>query len=243
MTVSRVAPVQPLIEPGEPPVAPHAAASARIAAYLREAVLEGEFLPGDFIRQEDIARRLGASRLPVREALRILEAEGLTEHHANKGARVPLLSRHEVDVIYQLRERLEPLVLRESISGLTGDDLAEAHRILDRIEAGVEIADFMRLDRAFHFLTYRACAIEQLSNTVVRLWNTTQHHRRMFMQQSGSDRQWVVNSEHRLLLDALEDHDSYRAEQMLAAHIGRTRTALAASDHHPDIAGKRATAR
>ena len=74
------------------------AASARVAAYLRDLILRDELEPGDRIRQEEIAERLGASRLPVREALRMLEAEGLTEHEPNKGARVPRLSMHEVDV-------------------------------------------------------------------------------------------------------------------------------------------------
>jgi DNA-binding GntR family transcriptional regulator len=205
------------------------AASMRVAAFLRQAILDGEFQPGDFIRQEAIARRLGASRVPVREALRILEVEGLTEHHVNKGARVPLMTMHEVDVVYQLRERLEPLVLSESMPGLSPADIAQAEQILHRIEAGTDIDEFMRLDREFHFVTYHACRIEQLSNTVVRLWNSTQYYRRLFMKQTGSTRQWVVNAEHRLLLDAIQGGDSVRAEQMLAAHIRRTRTALAES--------------
>ena len=95
---------------------PPSAASARIAGELRAEILRGDLLPGDRIRQEEVAERFGASRLPVREALRILEAEGLTEHEAHKGARVPRLSQHEVQVIYQMRERLEPLALIESIA-------------------------------------------------------------------------------------------------------------------------------
>jgi DNA-binding GntR family transcriptional regulator len=94
------------------------AVSQRVAGYLREAILSGEIVPGERIRQEDVAARFGTSRLPVREALRILEAEGLTEHHMHKGARVPKLDRHEVDVIYQMRERLEPLALAESLPHL-----------------------------------------------------------------------------------------------------------------------------
>ena len=73
--------------------APHeGGASARVAAHLRNLILRGELGPGDRIRQEEVAARFGASRLPVREALRMLEAEGLTEHEPNKGARVPRLS-------------------------------------------------------------------------------------------------------------------------------------------------------
>ena len=69
------------------------AASSRVAHYLRHAILSGEIGPGEWIRQEEVAERLGSSRLPVREALRILEAEGLTEHERHKGAR-PLKRVH-----------------------------------------------------------------------------------------------------------------------------------------------------
>ena len=106
------------------------AASERIAAFLRNAILFGDILPGQRIRQEEVAARLGTSRLPVREALRMLEAEGLTEHEANKGSRVPLLDRHEVDVVYQMRERLEPLALTESLPHLTADQ--ELERLFNR---------------------------------------------------------------------------------------------------------------
>ncbi|MDQ1663222.1 MAG: hypothetical protein QOJ68_3202, partial [Blastococcus sp.] len=65
---------------------PDAGAAARVAGYLREAILSGQIAPGEWIRQEEVAERLGASRLPVREALRILEAEGLAEHERHRGA-------------------------------------------------------------------------------------------------------------------------------------------------------------
>ena len=99
------------------------AASERIAAYLRDAILFGDIQPGQWIRQEEVAARLGASRLPVREALRTLEAEGLTEHAANKGSRVPLLDMQEVDIVYRMRERLEPLALTESLPHLTPEQI------------------------------------------------------------------------------------------------------------------------
>jgi len=88
--------------------------SERIAAYLREAILSGEIPPGSRIRQEEIAERLGTSRLPLREALRMLEVEGLTQLEVNRSARVPALDPDELDVIYQMRERIETLALRLS---------------------------------------------------------------------------------------------------------------------------------
>ena len=209
-----------------------AAASQRVADYLREAILRGDIRPGEHVRQEDVAQRLGASRLPVREALRMLEAEGLVEHEANKGARVPRLDMHEVDVIYQMRERLEPLALAESIPRVTEPDVQRLRNIQEQIEADGDVGRFLELDREFHLLTYTGCQIEQLTSMVTRLWNSTQHYRRAFVSLSGPGRMWVINAEHRLLLDAIERRDTTDAERYLSGHIRRTRVEL---NKHPDV--------
>lgn len=210
------------------------AASARVADHLREAILRGELRPGDRIRQEEVAERLGASRLPVREALRMLEAEGLTEHEAHKGARVPRLSQHEVEVIYQMRERLEPLAIIESLERLSDDDHARIEEVQRRIEENGDVDRFLELDREFHLLTYSGCAIEPLMSMVRRLWNSTQHYRRAFVSLSGPGRMWVVNAEHRLILDAVERRDPVDAERHVSGHIRRTRIELG---HHPEVFG------
>jgi DNA-binding GntR family transcriptional regulator len=168
----------------------------------------------------------------VREALRILEAEGLTEHEPRRGARVPQLSMHEVDVIYRMREQLEQLAIGESIPNLTTADLRRLEEVQERIELNQDMATFLELDREFHLLSYTGCGIEQLTSSVVRLWNSTAHYRRMFVQLSGPGRQWVINAEHRLLLDAIIRRDVPDAERFLAGHIRRTRIEL---DRHPEI--------
>jgi DNA-binding GntR family transcriptional regulator len=210
-------------------------ASQRVADYLRTAILGGDIAPGQRVRQAMVAERFGASRLPVREALRMLETEGLIENEANKGARVPLLDRHEVDVIYQMRERLEPLALSQSIPHLTAGDLHNLGQIQDRIEAGSDVRDFLELDRELHLLTYSGCHVDQLTSMVTRLWNSTQHYRRAFVSSSGPGRMWVINSEHRLLLDAIERRDTTDAERYLGGHIRRTRVELA---KHPEVFGE-----
>jgi DNA-binding GntR family transcriptional regulator len=204
----------------------------RIANHLRTAILRGTIGPGERVRQEDIAQQLGASRLPVREALQMLAAEGLVEHEPNKGARVPWLSMHEVDVMYRMREQLEPLALAESLPSLTPGDFLRLDEIQDEIETGVDVDRFLELDREFHLRTYSACGIEQLTTTVTRLWNSTQYYRRAFMQLTGPGRRWVVNAEHRLLLDAIERRDETDAGRFLAGHIRRTRIELR---RHPDL--------
>lgn len=211
---------------------PEAAASARVAAYLRDAILGGELRPGDRIRQEDVAARFGASRLPVREALRMLEAEGLTQHEANKGARVPRLTQHEVEVIYRMREKLEPLALTESLPTLADVDHARLEDVQRRIEENDDLDRFLELDREFHLLTYSGCAIDPLNSMVTRLWNSTQHYRRAYVALGGQSRMWVVNAEHRLILDAVVRRDAADAERFLEGHIRRTRIELG---RHPEV--------
>jgi DNA-binding GntR family transcriptional regulator len=203
-----------------------------VAAYLRRAILDGEIPPGHRIRQHEIAERLGASRLPVREALRMLTAEGLTEQEPNKGARVPRLGAHELDVVYRMRERLEPLALAESVPRLDDAAIAELAALQDAIERCADVTEFLRLDREFHLLTYSRCDIEPLAGMVVRLWNSTQHYRRMFMLLIGETRRWVVNAEHQLMLDAVRRGDVVDAGRVLEGHIRRTRVELS---HHPEI--------
>jgi DNA-binding GntR family transcriptional regulator len=213
------------------------AASARVADYLRTAILNGEIVPGEWIRQEEVAERLGSSRLPVREALRILEAEGLTEHERHRGARVPSLSMHEVDVVYRMREQLEQLAIAESIPNLSAADVRSLEAVQERIEAlpqgeDAAVADFLQLDREFHLGSYTGCRIDQLTSSVTRLWNSTAHYRRTFVTLTGPGRRWVINAEHRLLLDAVARKDVVDAERFVAGHIRRTRIELG---RHPEI--------
>jgi DNA-binding GntR family transcriptional regulator len=214
----------------EPVVDP--VSSQRIAAALREAILGGEFAPGERLLQDVIADRFGASRIPVREAFRILETEGLMEVSPNKGARVPSLDLYEVHTYYRMRERLEPLTLTESLPHLTDAQIDAMERIQEEIEANDDVGRFLVLDRDFHMTSYAACPSEQLLSATVRLWNSTQHYRRAFMLLAGNDRAAIVNAEHRLLLDAIRRRDAEDAERFLEGHIRRTRVALQA---HPEL--------
>ena len=103
----------------------HGAAGTRVADALRSAILEGDYVPGERIRQEVLAKRYGASRVPVREALRMLEAEGLVTLVANTGAWVARISLAECEEMYQIRERIEPLPLRFYMPLLGADEVAE----------------------------------------------------------------------------------------------------------------------
>jgi DNA-binding GntR family transcriptional regulator len=145
---------------------------------------------------------------------------------------VPLLDAHEVDVVYRMRESLEPLALTESLPHLTEEQIAHLESVQERIEADGDLAQFLVLDREFHLSSYAGCPSDRLVSTISGLWNATQHYRRAFMLVSGMDRRWIVNSEHRLLLDAIRRRDAVDGERYLSGHIRRTRIELA---QHPEV--------
>lgn len=214
----------------------NAGASRRVASYLRNAILEGEIGVGQRIRQETLATRLGASRLPVREALRTLEGEGLVILEPNKGARVPYLDAEELRVLYRARAAIEPVVIEDSIPRLTDEQVERADQILTQIENGVGTVDFLLLDREFHLLTYAGCRSQHLSSIVERLWNSTQHYRRAFITRTGDAWRDATIAEHRLLFRAVQDKSIEVASAIVATHITRTRIDL---DRHPEIFAQR----
>jgi DNA-binding GntR family transcriptional regulator len=214
----------------EPPT--HGAAGARIASQLRDAILRGQHAPGTRIRQEDVAAQFGASRVPVREALRILEADGLVTLVANTGAWVARLSLSECDEMYRIREQIEPLLLHYSIPALSEEQIEHLALLATQMADGPDVERFLELDREFHLGCYAGAQTLLLGDTVRRLWNTTQHYRRAYTLLLNHDSNRIVHDEHHMLVSAIENRDIDDAERILLGHIRRTRLELA---RHPEI--------
>lgn len=219
-----------------------AVASHRIAGALREEILGGRYLPGERIRQEELAARSGASRIPVREALAMLAAEGLVTVVANSGARVTRMTAAECTETYLVRERLEPLLLRMSLPLLDDGVLDRMGGLAAEMEAAAggagdpDVAAFLRADREFHLASYSAAGQGETWRIIARMWNTTQHYRREFtrLAAAGGGGLGVTHMEHRLLLDCLRRRDPDDAERVLVTHIRRTRLELL---RHPEVFG------
>jgi DNA-binding GntR family transcriptional regulator len=215
-------------------------ASHRIAGELRAAILDGRYPPGTRIRQEDLAAQAGASRIPVREALRELAAEGLVTLVANAGAWVTRLTMEQCAEAYLVRERLEPLLLRLSLPGLDGDVIARLGELAGEMEQAPDVAAFLRADREFHLAGYAGAPRGEAWGIISRLWNATQHYRREFTRLAAGRAGGpgpglsVTHLEHRLLLDAIARRDAGDAERALVTHIRRTRLELA---RHPEVFG------
>ncbi len=208
-------------------------ASRRIADSLRAAILGGSYLPGARIRQEDVAARSGASRIPVREALRMLDSEGLVTLVANSGAWVTKLTLSECVETYLIRERLEPLLLRTSMPNLDAAAVGRLGQLADEMEAGTGIGSFLLADREFHLSSYAGAESSEMWQIIHRMWNTTQHYRREFTRLAAHAAGLsVTHLEHRLLLDCIRRQDPDDAERVLVTHIRRTRLEL---EKHPEL--------
>lgn len=209
---------------------PSAIGGQRVADELRRLILEGEFTPGQRLGQEMLAERFSASRMPVREALRHLEAEGLVSIVAHSGAWVSKLDAFEFDQTYKIREVIEPLAIRESIPNLTDAQIARLTDLVAQIDATTsperDVEGFLRLDREFHLLTYAGVLHQPLTDLVVRLWNTTQHYRRLLVNRQSGEDIVATNLDHALILDGIRRRDPETAATMIRLHIRRTRDTL-----------------
>ncbi|MFZ4108809.1 MAG: GntR family transcriptional regulator, partial [Candidatus Planktophila sp.] len=152
-----------------------ATVATHVADQIRTMILDHRFKPNETLLQDKIAQELGTSRIPVREALRQLENEGLVVIRSHSSARVARMDFAECVEIYKIRQRIEPLALRESIS-----NLSEAH--LDHvIELANSLAEpesmgalWLERDRMFHLGTYAGITSPRLLNLITNYWNSTQ---------------------------------------------------------------------
>lgn len=215
---------------------PPTVASQRVADILAERILSGDLAPGVRIKQDELAEELRTSRIPVRDALRMLEARGLVIMRANAGARVTELTTRDLVISYEIRERIEPLLLAESIPHLLDEDFAELRRIMARNEACTDPDEAMALGREFHWVSYRRHQTPLLAQMVERVWDTTQSYRRAYLKMAMGRHDPTHGVEHRLMYDAMLRRDIETAQAALVMHLRRTRVGLTRSAQQSDAA-------
>lgn len=202
------------------------ATSRAIADELKEKILSGDYKPGTRLVQDELANKFKASRSPIREALRMLEADGLVEIKPHTGAWISELDLAEFEEMYQIRERIEPLMLRLSIPNLTTKLIKELEETLEKLSNAKTVEQFLKLDREFHLLTYEGAITTFLGEIVQRMWNTTQPYRRLYSKILEQENFNSAHLEHTLLMKAIKRTDLDDAERILYGHIRRTRLEL-----------------
>jgi DNA-binding GntR family transcriptional regulator len=197
------------------------------AEAVREKILSGRYAEGAPLRQDAIAVELGVSRIPVREALRQLEAEGLVAFQPHCGAVVSSLSLEEIEELFELRALVEGDLIRRAVPRLTPDDLRRAGEILDAYEAAFSAgatAEWGTLNWRFHS-TLLSAARRPLSMGVA-LTLHTQSERYTRLQLVLTRGEVRASGEHREILAAAIARDAERTARLLATHIIRAGQSL-----------------
>jgi DNA-binding GntR family transcriptional regulator len=205
---------------------------------LREAIMSGELPAGAGMSQVSLARQFGISRSPVREALRLLEREGLVEVRVNQRPRVAVISVDEVEGLYALRIVLEPLALAVSVPRFGPADRAVIERTLAEMDglAGVDLPRWEASHRAFHHALV-AHAGAPVVGRIDELFDHSDRYRRMH--QARTPQPWAMGRrDHHAIARAACDGDAARASALLAHHLARTALfvlALIDADHEPEL--------
>ena len=200
------------------PIATKSVLPVRAADEIRGAILSGALLPGARIKQEELAARLGVSREPVRQALLMLQREGLVFTEPGRTATVATLDRRFIADVYELREVIEGLVAA-TMAKLCAPDLTHLEEIVARGREAVRLRSFRRLielDIAFHSALYEAANNRVLIDVMRDQWN---HIRRVMAMVLGEtsyrDRVW---DEHAAILEAIRSGNPRRARAVAAHH-------------------------
>jgi DNA-binding GntR family transcriptional regulator len=188
---------------------------------LREAIILGELTPGTPLRLEDLARSLGMSISPIREAVRQLEALGLAEHVPHHGAKVMGLDVEELRELFSIRLAVETMAVRRAAEQFEPADEATARAHLAAYDEARHRADTraaMREHTAFHFTLYEAARSGWLLRLIRPCWDSCERYRPVLLAERGAfqDRHEELDVE---LLAACTAHDLDRAGSALRAHL------------------------
>ncbi|KQW72420.1 GntR family transcriptional regulator [Ensifer sp. Root127] len=197
---------------------------------LREAILAGKYQEGQQLRQDELAEQFGTSRIPVREALRQLESEGLIELQANKGAVVRGLSIDDVLEMLDIRIALECRALKLAIPNMAVEDFELAEEILKAYDAAPDPATWGEMNWRFHWSIYSPCNRPRLLSMIESNYG---HVNRFTRQQvSLSTGKARPQQDHADLLRLCKEGEVAEALALLEKHIDGTQRSLRAATRH-----------
>jgi DNA-binding GntR family transcriptional regulator len=192
-------------------------ATEYVESTLKEAILTGALPGGTPLRQEDLAAEFGLSRMPIREALRQLEAQALVDFYPHRGAVVTEISASEGADNYAIRGALEPAALRLSVPHLTAADMKRAREILEDMDAEDGQSRLGELNRRFHMTLYSRAGRPRLLTLIDQQLAAADRFLRFQLVAMG--RHHLSQEEHRGMIDACSAHDADEACAILTQHI------------------------
>jgi DNA-binding GntR family transcriptional regulator len=194
---------------------------ARALDEIRLMVLSGELLPGERLTQAGLADRLGMSRIPVREALATLYADGLLEHKPNVGFTVARFSSEDLSEIYLMRRLLETQLLATTdFDRLDLDLLIAQDEAMNEVSSSEQPEIYSQLNMEFHFTLFAASPLELIRQELTRLWHMSAFYRSLYLFEVDTYSQ--LQHDHEKIIDAARSRDVKRLIEISDEH--RTRT-------------------
>lgn len=191
--------------------------SEQVYNILMDSIVSGSLEAGTELREQHVAKKLGVSATPVREAFKRLASDGLIEIIPYRGAVVKTLDPQEIREAYACREVLEHLVVKEALEKITPNDIQALYQILDGFCRAKGVEDISRASQAFDDYLYQLTGNRTLQNLLAVLKGVISRDRKY---SAGSpERQKAIYQEHRTIVEALERRDLEGAQQAISRHI------------------------
>ena len=188
---------------------------------IRQMIVEGELLPGEKVHQSDLAVKLNLSRIPVREALSSLHAEGVLVYKPNVGFTVARFKSSDLVEIYLMRRLLETALIRSiDLSAVDTDELSALNQQLAMVSAEDTHGEFQERNQSFHFRFFEYSDLALVRKEVERLWYMSTFYRSLYIQERGSLLQIIVD--HERIIQAIRDQDVEAVIQASDDHRGAT---------------------
>lgn len=203
------------LEPPDLGIVP--AASEVIAKQLRSAIISGALAEGEPVRQDDVARLFNVSKIPVREALKRLEAEGLVEFKRNKGAVVTRISEPELAQMFEVRVLLEVKAISLAVPNMTEADFVRAEAICDAFLVDDDVGHWSELNWSLHACLYEAARRPFLIGLIRSIHDKLERYLRM--QLTLSEGKARADREHRAIVEACRRRDVALAARLIEEHI------------------------
>src|SRR3984893_4096226 len=195
-------------------------AQGTVTDALRRLILLGKIPAGARINQDAVAERYGVSRIPVREALRQLEAEGLVQIFPRRGVLVSSLSAEELTEIYEMRDALEALAVRLAVPEINEDQLMRLEELLTSMDGDSDPSRWLDLDSEFHAALYAPSERKRLCNTIATLRRNTGRYLHIAVR--SGDRIRLAQDEHRQILTAYRRRSVDEAVKALRWQLNQT---------------------
>ena len=188
---------------------------------LRDAILTGKLVPGERLMENQLADKLGVSRTPVREALRMLELENLVELVPRKGAQVLDMSEKDIVNILEVRSALEGLATSVACKKMSKEDLQQLKNMevdFEKAVADNDVEHFVDIDEDFHDLIFAATENDKLIN-IFRNLRIQLYRYRMAQAKNNETSMSTIVAHHRSIIRAIENHDGEEGASIAQGHI------------------------